>query len=54
MRSLQIGAQFHAITVADIVPVIADLKVRTTPYPQTDGLVEHFSGTLKAMLRKLP
>ena len=28
-------------------------RIRTTPYhPQTDGLVECFNGTLKAMLRK--
>lgn len=28
-------------------------RIRTTPYhPQTDGLVEHFNGTLKAMLKK--
>lgn len=26
--------------------------IRTTPYPETDGLVERFNGTLKNMLKK--
>ncbi len=37
----------------DIYQTIQIKRIRTTPYhPQTDGLVERFNATLKAMLRK--
>jgi hypothetical protein len=48
------GTNFMSVFLQEIYRLLHIKRIRTTPYhPQTDGLVERFNGTLKAMLRKL-
>ena len=45
---------FTSQFLSEIYRLLQIRPIRTTPYhPQTDGLVERFNGTLKAMLRKV-
>ena len=45
---------FMSTLLQEIYQTLHIKQIRTTPYlPQTDGLVERFSGILKGMLRKL-
>ena len=47
------GANFMSSLLGEVYQVLHIRRIRTTPYhPQTDGLVERFNGTLKAMLKK--
>ena len=47
------GANFTSQLLAEIYRSLHIKALRTSPYhPQTDGLVERFNATLKAMLRK--
>ena len=47
------GTNFMSTLLEEMYQLLHIKKIRTTPYhPQTDGLVERFSGTLKGMLRK--
>ena len=47
------GAKFTSQLLAEVYRLLQIKPIRTTPYhPQTDGLVERFSHTLKSMLRK--
>ena len=47
------GTNFTSQLLAEVYSLLQVKPIRTTPYkPQTDGLVERFNGTLKAMLRK--
>ena len=47
------GPNFMSSLLQELYQLLQIKRIRTTPYhPQTDRLVEHFNGTLKAMLRK--
>ena len=47
------GTNFTSQLLAEVYRLLHIKPIRTTPYhPQTDGLVERFNNTLKAMLRK--
>ena len=47
------GTNFTSQLLAEIYRLLHVHPIRTTPYhPQTDGLVERFNKTLKALLRK--
>ena len=47
------GTNFTSQLLHEVYQLLHIKPIRTTPYhPQTDGLVERFNGTLKAMLRK--
>ena len=47
------GTNFTSQLLAEVYSLLQVKPIRTTPYhPQTDGLVERFNGTLKAMLKK--
>eukprot|EP00731_Ephydatia_muelleri_P005837 Em0003g85a len=47
------GTNFTSQLLAELYRLLNVHSIRTTPYhPQTDGLVERFSQTLKAMLRR--
>ena len=47
------GTNFTSQLLKEVYRLLQIKPIRTTPYhPQTDGLVERFNGTLKAMLRK--
>ena len=47
------GTNFTSQLLGEIHRLLQIKPIRTTPYhPQTDGLVERFNGTLKAMLKK--
>ena len=47
------GSNFTSQLLAELYGLLHVRPIRTTPYhPQTDGLVEQFNQTLKAMLRK--
>ena len=47
------GANFMSQLLAEVYKLLRIKPIRTSPYhPQTDGLVERFNKTLKAMLRK--
>ena len=48
------GTNFMSALLQGIYRLLHIKRIRTTPYhPQTDGPVERFNGTLKAMLNKL-
>ena len=48
------GTNFMSALLQEIYRLLHIKRIRTTPYhPQTDGLVERFNSTLKAMLKKL-
>lgn len=47
------GTNFTSQLLKEVYRLLHIQPIKTTPYhPQTDGLVERFNGTLKAMLRK--
>ena len=47
------GTNFMSQLLSEAYRLLKIKPIRTTPYhPQTDGLVERFNGTLKAMLKK--
>ena len=47
------GTNFTSQLLAEVYHLLHIKPIRTTPYhPETDGLVERFNNTLKAMLRK--
>ena len=47
------GSNFTSELMRQVTALLRISQIRTTPYhPQTDGVVERFNGTLKAMLRK--
>ena len=47
------GPNFMSTLLEKMYHILQIQHIRTSPYhPQTDGLVERFNGTLKAMLRK--
>ena len=47
------GTNFMSTLLQEIYRLLNISRIRTSPYhPQTDGLVERFNGTLKAMMRK--
>ena len=47
------GTNFTSQLLKEVYSLLQIKPIRTTPYhPQTDGLVERFNGTLKAMLKK--
>ena len=47
------GTNFTSKLLAEVYRLLKIKPIRTTPYhPQTDGLVERFNGTLKAMLKR--
>ena len=47
------GSNFTSQLLAEVYRLLKIRPIRTTPYhPQTDGLVECFNQTLKAMLRR--
>ena len=47
------GTNFTSQLLREVYRLLHIKPIRTTPYhPQTDGLVERFNGTLKAMLKK--
>ena len=47
------GTNFTSQLLAEVYRLLQIKPIRMTPYhPQTDGLVERFNGTLKAMLKK--
>ena len=47
------GPNFMSALLEEVYRLLQITRIRTTPYhPQTDGLVERFNGTLKAMLKK--
>lgn len=47
------GTNFNSRFMKQVYSLLGIRPIRTTPYhPQTDGLVERFNQTLKAMLRK--
>ena len=46
------GTNFTSQLLSEVYRLLKVKPIRTTPYhPQTDGLVERFNGTLKAMLK---
>jgi len=48
------GSQFMSEVMAEVSRLLSIRNLVSTPYhPQTNGLVERFNGTLKAMLKKL-
>ena len=48
------GANFMSKLLTEVYQLLSVRAIRTSPYhPQTDGLVERFNQTLKAMLRKV-
>ena len=48
------GSNFTSQLLSEIYQLLHVHPIRTSPYhPQTDGLVEPFNKTLKAMLRKV-
>ena len=48
------GSNFTSKLLAELYNMLQVRAIRTTPYhPQTDGLVERFNQTLKAMLRRM-
>ena len=48
------GKNFTSALLGELYRLIGTRSLRTSPYhPQTDGLVERFNQTLKAMLRKV-
>ena len=48
------GSNFTSKLMSEIYRLLHIHPIRTSPYhQQTDGLVERFNGTLKAMLRKV-
>ena len=48
------GSNFTSQLLEELYRMLHIQPIRTSPYhPQTDGLVEHFNQTLKAMLRKV-
>ena len=47
------GSNFMSALLQEVYQLLGVSRIRTTPYhPQTDGLVERFNGTLKAMMKK--
>ena len=47
------GSNFMSVLLQEIYQLLSISRIRMSPYhPQTDGLVERFSGTLKAMMKK--
>ena len=47
------GSNFTSQLLAELYQLLHIHPIHTSPYhPQTDGLVEHFNQTLKAMLRR--
>ena len=47
------GTNFTSQLMREVYRFLHTKPIKTTPYhPQTDGLVERFNGTLKAMLKK--
>ena len=47
------GSNFTSQLLAEVYRLLQIQPIKTSPYhPQTDGLVERFNQTLKAMLRK--
>ena len=47
------GSNFMSSVMAAVFDLLKIKHIRTSPYhPQTDGMLEHFHATLKAMLRK--
>ncbi len=47
------GTNFMSTLLQELYRLLNISRIRTSPYhPQTDGLVEKFNGTLKAMMRK--
>ena len=47
------GSNFTLVLLKEMYRLLHVSGIRTSPYhPQTDGLVEHFNGTLKSMLKK--
>ena len=48
------GANFMSRLLSEVYRLLRIKPIRTSPYhPQTDGLVERFNQTLKAMMRKM-
>jgi len=48
------GANFMSSLLTKVYKLLHVKRIRTSPYhPQTDGLVEWFNQTLKAMIRKV-
>ena len=53
-RKTDQGSNFTSKSLSENNRLLHMHPLRTSPYhPQTDGLVERFNGTLKAMLRKV-
>jgi len=47
------GTNFMSALLQEVYRLLNINRIRTSPYhPQTDGLVERFNGTLKAMMKK--
>ena len=47
------GSNFMSVLLQEVYQLLGISRIRTSPYhPQTDGLVERFNGTLKAMMKK--
>ena len=47
------GTNFMSNLMSELFKLLGVKHLRTSPYhPQTDGMLERFHGTLKAMLRK--